>query len=241
MLAGERRDYHVELFQRDDAIKFVCLRNVRDEVEKQFHRRIVRQREALIDDVARPIFVQHLLFRHQRDVASFGFALAHEVAAFEKSGEANNVQRLVRISHDRSWANIQLCCRLVSRIVYSDGSFWNAPHSKFFMIFRGPYPDVTIPEVSLTDFIFSSFDQFNDKPALIDGPTGRVLTYRQFELSVRHVAAALAQRGFRKGDVFAIFSANCPEYAIVFHAVAILGGINTTLNPLYTAAEAATH
>src|SRR5438128_1008766 len=107
------------------------------------------------------------------------------------------------------------------------------------MIFRGPYPDVTIPEVSLTDFIFSSFDQFNDKPALIDGPTGRVLTYRQFAASVRHVAAALAQRGFRKGDVFAIFSINCPEYAIIFHAVAMLGGINTTLNPLYTAAEAA--
>src|SRR5262249_21640777 len=70
-------------------------------------------------------------------------------------------------------------------------------------------------------------------------PTGKSLTYGKFEDNVRRVAASLAKRGFRKGDVFAIFSANCLEYAVVFHAVAMLGGINTTLNPLYTAEEAA--
>src|SRR5438094_9373282 len=106
------------------------------------------------------------------------------------------------------------------------------------MIFRGPYPDVTIPEVSLTDFIFPPSKEFQDKPALIDGPTGRTLTYGEFENAVRRTAAGLAERGFKKGDVFGIFSTNCPEYAIAFHAVAMLGGINTTLNPLYTAEDA---
>ena len=53
------------------------------------------------------------------------------------------------------------------------------------------------------------------------------------------MAASLSQKGFKKGDVFGIFSTNCPEYAIIFHAVAMLGGINTTVNPLYTAEEAA--
>src|SRR5436190_14005110 len=106
------------------------------------------------------------------------------------------------------------------------------------MIFRGPYPDVSIPEVSLTDFIFKSIGEHKDKTALIDGPTGQTLTYADFADSVRRVAASLAKRGFRKGDVFGIFSANCPEYAVIFHAVAMLGGINTTLNPLYTATEA---
>ena len=43
------------------------------------------------------------------------------------------------------------------------------------MIFHGPYPDVAIPEVSLTDFIFHSANGIQDKPALIDGPTGRAL------------------------------------------------------------------
>lgn len=107
------------------------------------------------------------------------------------------------------------------------------------MIFRGPYPDVTIPEVSLTDFIFKSAAEIADKIALIDGVTGRSLTYGEFESAVRRVAASLARRGFKKGDVFGIFSTNCPEYAIVFHAVAMLGGINTTVNPLYTAEETA--
>src|SRR6266705_1474666 len=107
------------------------------------------------------------------------------------------------------------------------------------MIFNGPYPDVAIPDVSLTDFIFKSANGIQDKPALIDGPTGRAWTYAQLENSVRHTAASLAKKGFRKGDVFGIFSTNCPEYAIAFHAVAMLGGINTTLNPLYTAEEAA--
>jgi len=106
------------------------------------------------------------------------------------------------------------------------------------MIFRGPYPDVSIPEVSLTDFIFNATGSIKDKPALIDGPSGHSLTYAELEAAVRRVAANLAQRGFKKGDVFAIFSTNCPEYAIAFHAVAMLGGINTTLNPLYTAEEA---
>src|SRR5262249_37664569 len=44
-------------------------------------------------------------------------------------------------------------------------------------------------------------------------------------------------RGFKKGDVLAIYSPNLPEYAVVFLAVASLGGINTTANPLYTADE----
>lgn len=107
------------------------------------------------------------------------------------------------------------------------------------MIFRGPYPDVSIPEVSLTDFIAQTSSKIPDKLALIDGPTGRSLTYSQFDDAVRRTAASLAKRGFRKGDVFGIFSTNCPEYAVAFHAVAMLGGINTTLNPLYTAEEAA--
>jgi acyl-CoA synthetase (AMP-forming)/AMP-acid ligase II len=107
------------------------------------------------------------------------------------------------------------------------------------MIFRGPYPDVTIPEVSLTDFIFNSTHRIKDKPALIDGPSGRAVTYGEFEDKARRVAGSLARRGFQKGDVFGIFSTNCPEYGIIFHAVAMLGGINTTLNPLYTAEEAA--
>src|ERR1044072_3566673 len=107
------------------------------------------------------------------------------------------------------------------------------------MNISGRYPDVTIPEVSRTAFIFNATHLVKERDALIDGPSGRAVSYGEFEDKVRRVAGNLAQRGFGKGDVFGIFSTNCPEYGIIFHAVAMLGGVNTTLNPLYTAEEAA--
>ncbi|HEX8096894.1 MAG TPA: 4-coumarate--CoA ligase family protein [Pyrinomonadaceae bacterium] len=107
------------------------------------------------------------------------------------------------------------------------------------MIFRGPYPDVSIPEVPLTPFVLGRAEELADKPAIIEGPTGRTFTYGEFARRVRKAAAGLASRGFRKGDVFGIYSFNCPEYAVAFHAVSLLGGIITPVNPLYTCDELA--
>ena len=105
------------------------------------------------------------------------------------------------------------------------------------MIFRSPYPDVTIPEMGLTPFVLRHADRLADKPALIDGPSGRILTYGQLADGVQRVAAGLARRGFRKGDVFATVCPNLPEFALAFYGVASLGGATTMLNPLYTAEE----
>jgi acyl-CoA synthetase (AMP-forming)/AMP-acid ligase II len=107
------------------------------------------------------------------------------------------------------------------------------------MIVRSTSPDVAIPDVSITEYVLRHAARLGDKPALIDGPTGRTLTYRQLADAVRRAAAGLARLGFRKGDVLAIYSPNLPEYAVVFQAVAMLGGVNTTANPLYTADELA--
>ena len=107
------------------------------------------------------------------------------------------------------------------------------------MVYTSPFPDVAIPEVPLTQFLFAGAATRADKPALIDGPTGRTLTYGQLVGAIRLVASSLAKRGLKKGDVFAIYSPNLPEYAVAFHAVASLGAINTTVNPLYTAHELA--
>jgi acyl-CoA synthetase (AMP-forming)/AMP-acid ligase II len=100
-------------------------------------------------------------------------------------------------------------------------------------------PAVTIPDVTITDYVLRHAARLGDKPALIDGPTGRTLSYRQLADGIRRTAAGLARRGFRKGDVFAIYCPNLPEYAVVFFGVALAGGINTTVNPLYTADELA--
>jgi len=87
-----------------------------------------------------------------------------------------------------------------------------------------PYGEVTIPEVPLHSFVLQRAQEMGDKPALIDGPSGRTLTYLQ-------------QRGLKKGEVVAIFSPNLPEYALVFHGILAAGGTVTTINPLYTPRE----
>ena len=107
------------------------------------------------------------------------------------------------------------------------------------MIFRSPYGEVSIPETPLTDFVFEHADLRADKPALVDGTTGRALTYAQLRADVWRASAALAARGFGKGDVFGVFSPNLPEYVVAFHAVALAGGVVTTVNPLSTAEEVA--
>jgi acyl-CoA synthetase (AMP-forming)/AMP-acid ligase II len=107
------------------------------------------------------------------------------------------------------------------------------------MIIKGPYQDVSIPETALTPFVMHRARELGDKPALIDGPTGRKVSYSELADSIAIAAHNLAQRGFKKGDVFGILSPNCPEYAIAFHAVATLGGIVTPINPLYTKHEIA--
>ena len=107
------------------------------------------------------------------------------------------------------------------------------------MIFTSPHPPADIPDIPFTPFVLKHAGKLSDKPALIDGPSGRTLTYGQLNDAVKKVAVGLSHRGFGKGDVLAICSPNLPEYAVAFHGVATVGGINTTINSLYTAEEMA--
>jgi acyl-CoA synthetase (AMP-forming)/AMP-acid ligase II len=106
-------------------------------------------------------------------------------------------------------------------------------------ILRSSFPDIEIPSRPLGDIVLARAGELGDKPALIDGPSGRTISYGQLATGVRCAAAGLAARGFRQHDVLGIYSPNLPEYAIAFHAVASLGGVCTTVNPLYTADELA--
>lgn len=105
------------------------------------------------------------------------------------------------------------------------------------MVSRGPYPDVGVRDVTLTEFVFSGVEEFGGKAALVDGPGGRVLTHAWLAGAVRRVASGLARRGFGKGDVLAVHAPNTPEYAVAVHAAVMLGGVVTTSNPLNTAGE----
>jgi acyl-CoA synthetase (AMP-forming)/AMP-acid ligase II len=106
-------------------------------------------------------------------------------------------------------------------------------------IVLSPHPDVTIPDLPLHEFVLAGAAGRAEQAALIDGPSGRTLTYGQLAAGVGRVAAGLAARGFAKGDVFAIYCPNLPEYALAFYGVSAAGGVNTTISPLYTVDELA--
>jgi acyl-CoA synthetase (AMP-forming)/AMP-acid ligase II len=105
------------------------------------------------------------------------------------------------------------------------------------VIYSGGLLGAEIPDIDLASFVLRHARELGEKPALIDGPSGRALSYAELERSVRGFAAGLAARGFAKGDTFAIYMPNVPEYAIAFHGVVAAGGRCTTANPLYTARE----
>ena len=105
------------------------------------------------------------------------------------------------------------------------------------MIFRSPYPNVAIPEMSLTAFALRHAERLADKPALIDGVNGQSLTYGELAGAIRRVATGLARHGLRKGNVVAICAPNSMEYVIACHAIATLGGIVTPVNPAFTLDE----
>ncbi|CAL9670487.1 Long-chain-fatty-acid--CoA ligase [Actinosynnema sp. ALI-1.44] len=107
------------------------------------------------------------------------------------------------------------------------------------MVFRSPFPDVEVPDVSLHELLFADLGDRADRVALVDGSSGASLTYRQLAGAVDRLAAALAERGIGKGDVVGILSPNTPYYAVVFHGILRAGATATTINALYTADEVA--
>ena len=94
-----------------------------------------------------------------------------------------------------------------------------------------------IPDVDLATFTLAGAADFGDRPALIDGPTGRTISFAELAGQVDALAGALAARGIGHGDVVAIYMPNLPEYAVVFHGVLRANATNTTANPLYTESE----
>jgi acyl-CoA synthetase (AMP-forming)/AMP-acid ligase II len=100
-----------------------------------------------------------------------------------------------------------------------------------------PVPAIDVPDELLTPYVLARAAEHPDRAALVDGPTGRVLTYGELVAGVRALAGGLVARGHAPGDAVALMAPNLPEYAVVFHGVAWAGGTISTINPTYTAHE----
>ncbi len=104
---------------------------------------------------------------------------------------------------------------------------------------RSNLPDVEVGGTTVHALALQHAARLGDKPALVDGATGRTIGYRQLADGVERVAAGLAGRGFTAGDVLALYSPNLPEYALAAYGAMAAGGIVTGANPLLTTEELA--
>jgi len=101
--------------------------------------------------------------------------------------------------------------------------------------------DVEIPQdVSFFDFIWKkSVELHGKKTALVNGITGTSYTYEEAQDISTKFRNGLRKWGFDKGDVFAVYLPNCPEYILSLTGAIGAGGVVTTINPTYKATEVA--
>jgi acyl-CoA synthetase (AMP-forming)/AMP-acid ligase II len=104
-------------------------------------------------------------------------------------------------------------------------------------IFKSPLPEINIPQVPLTEFVLSKKPAMPNHPAIIDGTNGNTYSFSQLSDAIHRLAGGFRIEGFKEGSVLALISPNNPEFAVVFHAVAVCGGTVTTVNPTYGADE----
>jgi acyl-CoA synthetase (AMP-forming)/AMP-acid ligase II len=105
------------------------------------------------------------------------------------------------------------------------------------MAMLSEFLDVEVLDVPIYDAVLGRAAEYGDRPALVDGVTGREISYAQLDAMSRRMAAAFAELGVRHGDTIALYSPNTILYPVVFYGATRAGAMVTTVNTLYTAAE----
>ncbi|HEX6453154.1 MAG TPA: AMP-binding protein [Trebonia sp.] len=106
---------------------------------------------------------------------------------------------------------------------------------------RPSYASGTSTVPLLGDTIGANLEQtvaaFGSRDALVDVPTKRRWTYREFAAEVDALALGLLNSGVARGDRVGIWAPNCPEWTITQYATAKIGAILVNINPAYRVHE----
>lgn len=105
------------------------------------------------------------------------------------------------------------------------------------MVFRSPWPDIEVPSGSICDAILGAAERFGDKLAVIEGETGRTLTYRQLIDGANRAAAGLSRAGLQPRQPLAVVLPNCIDFALAWYGALRAGAWVVPINPLFTPAE----
>jgi len=84
------------------------------------------------------------------------------------------------------------------------------------MIFQSPWPPLDLPPCSICDVVLAGARQLGDKPAVIEGDTGRTLSYRQLVEGADRVAASLSRAGLGPRQPLAIALPNSIDFVLAW-------------------------
>lgn len=106
------------------------------------------------------------------------------------------------------------------------------------VVFKSKY-QVNIPKQDFFSYILGDITGHEEDLALVCGLTGRKYTYEKLKDYCTRVGISMLERGYRRGDVVAIYSPNVPEYVFTILGCASVGITVTMLNPLANLSEIA--
>lgn len=118
-------------------------------------------------------------------------------------------------------------------VTYADRP-WQAHYDE------GVPTSIDYPDIPLFQFLIDSAAQSPQAPSLISsarlplvGRVSKAISFAELNQSSDALAAALVDKGLKKGDRVAIVMPNCTAFAISFYAVLKAGGVVAATNPTY--------
>ncbi|XP_063226320.1 uncharacterized protein LOC134533057 [Bacillus rossius redtenbacheri] len=106
------------------------------------------------------------------------------------------------------------------------------------IILESPFPPVTIPDMTLPEYVWQNVDKWADSTAMVCAASGLSYTYRALRDESRGFACALLLAlGLRPGDTLGVHLHNSPLFAAVVLGANEAALVVTFSNPLYTPDE----
>ena len=105
------------------------------------------------------------------------------------------------------------------------------------MTFRSVHPPIDPDAATLPELVLSAARRAPEQAALVDGPSGQVITYGTLVSRIQRVAATLAARGFGPGHVLGLSAPNMPPWAGISLGAMVVGGAVTGVHPAATESE----
>lgn len=106
------------------------------------------------------------------------------------------------------------------------------------MTWSSSYPDVPVGGTTLPALVAEAAERHPDRIALVDGPSGAAVSYRELARRVERIAAWLHADGLRPGSVLGLWTPNTPPWAAVALAAMHLGAAVTAVHSAATEREA---